>query len=90
MNDDDLKYLRAVGVLLRRGYVISDSTGVIERAADEIERLRAALGTAREYVEQVLGHEKDAYRGHEHVSDISLIETDLRDIDAALSGVSNG
>jgi len=48
MNDDDLKYLRAVGVLLRRGYVISDESGVVARAADEVERLRAERDRLRE------------------------------------------
>jgi len=59
MNDDDLKYLRAVGVLLRRGYVISDSTGGIERAADEIERLREALRGAVATITDYIEYEHD-------------------------------
>lgn len=59
-------------------------------AADMIDRLRAALTTAREYVAEALAHERDAYKGFEHVSDIDQIERDLTDIDAALSGDTNG
>lgn len=66
------------------------TSDVMRAAADEIERLHEALTTAREYVAQALEHERDAYKGFEHVSDIDQIERDLADIDAALSGDTNG
>lgn len=66
------------------------TSDAMRAAADEIERLRAALTTAREYVSLALEHERDAYKGFEHVSDIEQIERDLTDIDAALWGDANG
>lgn len=51
----------------------------------ERDRLREALATARDYVVLALDQERDAYRGHEAVSDVTDMERDLAKIDATLA-----
>lgn len=50
----------------------------------ELAAVRAALDTSRDYVASALAHEREAFKGYEHCSDIKCIEADLAAIDAAM------
>lgn len=51
MEKAEIDHLRSIGTMLQDGYIVSDSTGVVLQAADEIERLREACQSAIEWLE---------------------------------------
>lgn len=50
-----------------------------------LQRLADTLRDARDSVAAELWHERDAFKGYEHCSDISGLEKQLAEIDAALA-----
>ena len=65
--------------------LLIDDPDTIRALLAERDALREALEIARDFVAEALAQERDAYRGHEAVSDIADIEHCLEQIDAALA-----
>lgn len=83
---------RELRLVAERDALIHDNAeyvGIANALATENQRLRdalrEALEIARDFVVEALAQERDAYRGHESVSDIADIERCLGQIDAALA-----